>query len=73
MAILPAMWPCCSLKRLARKPRELAEMIVAAIPASINIHSINIAGPGFINFFVADIAFSTVIEEILRLKLAWPY
>lgn len=33
------------------KPRELAEKLVAALPADPAIASVNIAGPGFINFF----------------------
>src|SRR5690348_3490745 len=39
-------------KTQQRKPRELAEMIVAALPASDQVEKVEIAGPGFINFFL---------------------
>src|SRR5690242_15719820 len=39
-------------KTQQRKPRELAEMIVAALPASDQLEKVEIAGPGFINFFL---------------------
>lgn len=34
------------------KPRELAEKLVAAMPANALVEKIEIAGPGFINFFL---------------------
>jgi arginyl-tRNA synthetase len=40
-------------KTARRKPRELAERIVAALPPSDQIVKVEIAGPGFINFFLA--------------------
>lgn len=55
-------------KAAGQKPRDLAELIVQAIPHSTSIQSIHIAGPGFINFFVADTAFASVIAEILKQK-----
>jgi arginyl-tRNA synthetase len=39
-------------KTLAQKPRELAEKIVAHLPASPAVKKAEIAGPGFINFFL---------------------
>ncbi len=47
------------------KPRELAERIVAALPASDVVESVSIAGPGFINFRLAPAAFEREIERIL--------
>ncbi|WP_193074918.1 arginine--tRNA ligase [Pseudomonas sp. FME51] len=35
------------------KPRDLAEQLVAALPQNAAIAEVNIAGPGFINFFQA--------------------
>lgn len=52
-------------KSALRKPRELAELIVAAIPASSSVTRIEIAGAGFINFFLAQNAFYSVIENII--------
>ncbi|MFN3581316.1 MAG: arginine--tRNA ligase [Pseudomonas sp.] len=41
-----------TLAKSARmKPRDLAEQLVAALPAHAAIAEVNIAGPGFINFF----------------------
>ena len=52
-------------KTAHRKPRELAERIVAALPPSDQIVKVDIAGPGFINFFLAPTAYRTVVPEIL--------
>lgn len=47
------------------KPRELAERIVAALPPSDLIAKVEIAGPGFINFFLSPAAFRAVVPEVL--------
>ena len=52
-------------RQLEKKPRELAELIVAKIPSSEFISRIDIAGPGFINFFLTPDAHLQVITEIL--------
>ena len=41
-------------KPAGMNPRELAEKIIAALPADPRISDTQIAGPGFINFFVND-------------------
>jgi arginyl-tRNA synthetase len=46
-------------------PRQLAEQLVAAIPAADFISEVSIAGPGFINFRVASDAQSAIVERIL--------
>ncbi len=33
------------------KPRDLAEKLIAALPADAQISKVEIAGPGFLNFF----------------------
>lgn len=48
------------------KPRELAERIVALLPASPKITKVDIAGPGFINFTMSTTAFQDVITEALQ-------
>ena len=48
------------------KPRDLAETVVAAIPASHEVSKIEIAGPGFINFFLQADAITAVIPAILE-------
>lgn len=53
-------------KPARRKPRELAELIVAALPASDQIAKVEIAGPGFINFFVPADTHHQLIKDILE-------
>ncbi len=52
-------------KSARRKPRELAEQIVAALPASDQVAKVEVAGPGFINFFLTPAAFQNVVNEVL--------
>ena len=52
-------------KAARQKPRELAESIVAALPARHGIEKVEIAGPGFINFFLSASAYRTEVAEIL--------
>jgi arginyl-tRNA synthetase len=40
-------------KKMGKKPQEAAQMIIDSIPASDRIARIEIAGPGFINFFMS--------------------
>ena len=50
------------------KPRELAEKIVAALAGNPLISKIDIAGPGFINFYLQAQAEFSVINQILDQK-----
>jgi arginyl-tRNA synthetase len=50
-------------KAAKRKPRELAQAIVAALPDSDLVAKVEIAGPGFINFFVSPAGYQ---QELLR-------
>jgi arginyl-tRNA synthetase len=52
-------------KSARRKPRELAEAIVAALPADAEVARVEIAGPGFINFFLAPAAYHAELRRIL--------
>lgn len=47
-------------------PRQVAERLVAAIPENQLIDRVEIAGPGFINFFLGSGALNTVIGQILE-------
>ncbi len=58
-------------KPARRKPRELAELIVARLPTSANVAKVEIAGPGFINFFLSAAASQAVIHEVLEQKTAY--
>jgi len=52
-------------KQLGTNPRQLAEKIIAAIPKSGLVEKIELAGPGFINFFLAPAAYHQVIQNII--------
>nr|VFK46894.1 MAG: arginyl-tRNA synthetase [Candidatus Kentron sp. TC] len=57
---------CLALAKSAhRKPREIAERVVASLPNSDLVARVEIAGPGFINFHLRDDAFRDRIREIL--------
>src|SRR5690606_28087884 len=48
-----------------RKPRDLADAIVGVLAADVRIARLEVAGPGFINVFLAD---SAVHDEIRRIR-----
>ena len=52
-------------KAAGRKPRELAEALVAALPPSPQIAKVEIAGPGFINFFLSPEAYRAQVRDVL--------
>jgi arginyl-tRNA synthetase len=52
-------------KAARRKPRDLARMIVDAMPSSALVSKVEIAGPGFINFFLATGAYQKTISDVL--------
>lgn len=51
--------------RSAKRPRDLAEAIIEALPGSDRIERVDVAGPGFINFHLREGANLAVIDEIL--------
>lgn len=52
-------------KQAKSKPRELAEKIVAALETGTRVERVEIAGPGFINFFLGPAAWHSVVGEVL--------
>ena len=48
-----------------RKPRELAEAIVKAMPSNELVLRVDIAGPGFVNFFLAPAAYRSELLRVL--------
>ncbi|GMR16275.1 MAG: arginine--tRNA ligase [Gammaproteobacteria bacterium] len=52
-------------KPARQKPRDLAEKIVAALPENNEIDKVEIAGPGFINFFMNSNTLTTIVPVIL--------
>lgn len=58
-----------TLAKIAKcKPRELAQKIVDALPASDLVDKIEIAGPGFINFFMAISTLHDTVQQVLKLQ-----
>ncbi len=55
------------LAKLAKtNPRQLAENIIANLPETDLLEKTEIAGPGFINFFLKQNTFQSIIIEILE-------
>lgn len=54
-------------KAARRNPREIAQMICDNLPATPEVSKTDIAGPGFINFFISQDATATVLNSILEL------
>ena len=53
-------------KPLRQNPRMIAEILIAALPKSEYIAKVEIAGAGFINFFLNTASQQTIIGEILN-------
>lgn len=53
-------------KPAGKKPRDLAQLIVDNLPANDAITKVDIAGPGFINFFMNDATRFAVVEQVLQ-------
>lgn len=54
-------------KKVNKNPREFANLIVSNFKSD-DIEKLEIAGPGFINFFVKNNSISKVIDEVLTKK-----
>ncbi|MDI5932336.1 arginine--tRNA ligase [Halomonas kalidii] len=52
-------------KPAGKPPRELAEALVGALPESRAVSRVEIAGPGFVNFFAATDAAAQVVRRVL--------
>jgi arginyl-tRNA synthetase len=54
--------------RLGRKPREVAEEIAGKLDlAAAGVESVEVAGPGFLNFRLSSGVVASVLDDILRL------
>jgi arginyl-tRNA synthetase len=54
-------------KPLRQNPRAIAEQLIQALPASTYISKVEIAGAGFINFYLSAQAQHSIVQEIMRL------
>ena len=52
-------------KHADQKPRELAEAIIRHLPAHDMVEKVEIAGPGFINFFIKTSAQFAIVDTVL--------
>ncbi len=60
------------LSKAARSnPRQLAQLIINALPASALIAKVDIAGPGFMNFHLSSDAYAQEIGQILERGAAY--
>ena len=56
-------------KKLKRNPREIAAEVIANLEHDKNIvEKIEIAGPGFINFYFTSTYYTTIVKEIIAQK-----
>jgi arginyl-tRNA synthetase len=53
-------------KTARQNPRALAAALVAALPASEAVAKVEVAGAGFINFFLSDAAYDRQIAQIIE-------
>ncbi|WP_119967812.1 arginine--tRNA ligase [Shewanella japonica] len=54
------------LTKVAKKnPREIAQLIIDNLPASSHVAKVDIAGPGFINFFIDENALANQLQHAL--------
>jgi arginyl-tRNA synthetase len=52
-------------KKAGKPPRELAQLILNTLPANTVIAKAELAGPGFINFFLSTAAQTAVVGQVL--------
>lgn len=53
-------------KPLRQNPRAIAEALIQALPASAYVAKVEIAGAGFVNFYLSPAARQAVVREIQR-------
>lgn len=58
-------------KPCGKPPRELAQLLIAHLPAHADIRQTEIAGPGFINFFIDKASTAAVVTQILAAGSAY--
>src|SRR5690554_158063 len=61
----------CNIALIAAKaagcpPRKLAEALIKALPESTAVDRVEIAGPGFINFFMSTASAFSIVDTILN-------
>lgn len=55
-------------KQLKMAPRDIAQIIVENFPDNSLVNKIEIAGPGFINFYLSDTSITSIVNTIRSQK-----
>lgn len=55
-------------KPAKQNPRALAQLIVDALPENSLVEKVEIAGPGFINFYLSDASTQTLLKTVFEQK-----
>lgn len=55
-----------SAKTAGKPPRQIAEALILALPADQSVTRVEIAGPGFINFFISDASSLSSLKTIIE-------
>ena len=55
-------------KPLRKSPRDIAQLLIAALPASDMVEKTEIAGAGFINVVIAKRAKQNVVQAVLQMR-----
>ncbi|WP_430460428.1 arginine--tRNA ligase [Thalassolituus sp. LLYu03] len=55
-------------KPAGKNPRELAQALVDALPVNNLVAKVEIAGPGFINFYLSDASTASLVKAVLEQK-----
>jgi len=58
-------------KAAKRNPRELANALIAALPANQVLSKVEVAGPGFINFHLSPTAYAQELDTVLTQGAAY--
>jgi len=58
-------------KAAKRNPRELANALIAALPANQVLSKVEVAGPGFINFYLSPTAYAEELDTVLTQGAAY--
>ena len=69
---LAANVPLMLAKKVGQPPRKLAEEIQKEFPRSKLIQKVEVAGPGFLNFWMNSDAFKSELEDLLKKKKPVP-
>lgn len=53
-------------KPAGKNPRELAQLLVDALPENNLVAKVDIAGPGFINFYLSEASTASLVQAVLE-------